>query len=93
MTVKKFVVYTICKVCAIITISVIVAVFVRSPVLTNEIALGQMQNSNEIYILTDTLQWLRTSVDILARTASILIAFTIGLDIRKLIECNKKENT
>lgn len=67
-----------------------------SPVISNNMALGQMQNSDEMYILMDTYYKVRPIVS--AAFAGIILLFTgsVARDIFKLVKTinteNEKEN-
>lgn len=67
-----------------------------SPVISNSMALGQMQNSDEMYILMDTYNRVRPIVSV--AFAGIILLFTgaIARDIFKLVKTinteNEKEN-
>lgn len=65
-------------------------------VISNNIALGQMQNSDEMYILMDTYNKVRSIVSVAFTGIILLFTGTIARDIYKFVKTinteNEKEN-
>ena len=53
MTTKKFIIKTTVKIFVLAVISTIAFALVSSPVITNQIALGQMQNDDVAFVIMD----------------------------------------
>lgn len=63
-----------------------------SPVVSNELALTQMQNSNEMYILMNTYNKVRPIVTFAYTGIIILFTCTVARDIYKFVKnMNEKE--
>lgn len=62
-----------------------------SPVVSNELALTQMQNSNEMYILMDTYNKIRPIVSVAYTGIILLFICTIARDTYKFVK-NMNEN-
>lgn len=99
MTTKKFVIKTIRK-CVVFTLMMIVVGAIGqsvSPIASNQMALGQMQNSDEMYILMDTYNKVRPIVSVAFAGIILWFTSTIARDIYKFVKTintteNKKEN-
>lgn len=97
MTNKHFIIKTLRK-CIIFAVLMFVVVSLMQPsgvVISNSMALGQMQNSDEMYILMDTYNKIRPIAS--AAFAGVIIWFTctIACDIYTFVKTkleNKKEN-
>ena len=67
-----------------------------SPVISNNMALGQMQNSDEMYILMDTYYKVRRIVSVAFAGIILLFTGSVARDIFKLVKTinteNEKEN-
>lgn len=94
MTIKKFIIKTVVKIIIFAIISTIALSLLTSPVITNELALGQMENSNELYMLMETYNKIRPFIEIIYGFVTALFAGTIIGDTYKFIKTktNKGEN-
>lgn len=94
MTTKKFIIKTVIKIILYAIISTIALSLLTNPVITNELALGQMQNSNELYLLMETYNKIRPFVSIIYGLITALFAATTIHGIYKFIKTktNKGEN-
>lgn len=96
MTVGKFVWRTSLKIVAIVLISMLIA-YILSPIITNQLAMTQMENSNEMYFYVSAIAKIKP-IAVTVGNGIILALFAgIGLDIRKLVKSinntkNEKEN-
>lgn len=82
------------KAICLITLIIVASVLMQSPVITNALAMTQMENSNELYTMVSmyekfvpVIRWMLVLVD-------IVIACSIGSDIRNIIKIHniEKEN-
>lgn len=89
MTPKKLILKTAVKIIIFVLAMAIVAAVTQSPVITNEVALGQMQNSNEAYVLMNIWLKIRPMVDVLCTVAAICFVGNIVRDICKFIKTTK----
>ena len=94
MTTKKFVRKTITKILIYAIISTIALTLLDSPVISNDIALGQMQNSDTLYILMDTYNRVRPFISIIYWSITAFFAWSIGSDVYTFFnnKYNKGEN-
>lgn len=94
MTTKKFIIQTTIKVLVYAIISTVALNLLTSPIITNELALGQMQNSNELYVLMDTYNNVRPFITIIYGLITALFAVTTIHDTYRFIKTkkNKGEN-
>lgn len=94
MTTKKFIIRTTIKVLVFAIISTIAMTLITNPIITNELALGQMENSNELYLLMETYNKTKHFVSIIYGLITALFAGTTIYDTYKFIKnkYNKGEN-
>jgi hypothetical protein len=94
MATKKFIIKTFVKIIIYAIISTIALSLLTSPIITNELALGQMENSNELYLLMETYNKIRPFISAIYGFITVLFAGTIIGDIYKFIKTkiNKGEN-
>lgn len=94
MRVKSFVIKTITKIIIYAIISTIALSLLNSPIITNELALLQMEHSNELYMLMDTYYKVRPFISIIYGFITAMFAWTIIHDTYKFIKTktNKGEN-
>lgn len=94
MTTKKFIIKTVIKIIAYAIISTIALSLLTSPVITNELALTQMENSNELYILMESYNKLRPILSIIYGLITCYFVGATIYDIYKFIKTrtNKGEN-
>ena len=94
MSIKKFVIKVAIKVVVYAIISTIALSLLTNPIISNELALGQMQNSNELYLLWETYNKVRPFISIIYGLITALFAGTVIHDTYKFIKTktNKGEN-
>jgi hypothetical protein len=94
MTTKKFIIRTFIKIIIYAIISTIALSLLTNPIINNELALGQMENSNELYLLMDTYNRVRPFISIIYNLLTVFFAGTVIYDIYKFIKTktNKGEN-
>lgn len=90
MTIKKFIIKNTIKVIVFIIISTIEMTLLQSPVISNEIAMGQMQNDNTLFMLMETYNNLRPIVSLIYGCIVVWFIATLGLDIYKFIKTKIK---
>jgi hypothetical protein len=94
MSTKKFIIKTTIKVVSYAIFSTIALSLLTNPIITNELALGQMQNSNELYLLMETYNKVRPFISIIYGLITAAFACTTISDTYKFIKTktNKGEN-
>ena len=94
MTIKRFIIRTILKIIIYAILSTIALSLLTSPVITNELALTQMENSNELYMLMETYNKIRPFISIIYGLITCWFASTTIYDIYHFIKTktNKGEN-
>lgn len=94
MSTKKFIIKIAIKVIAYAILSTIALSLLTNPIINNELALGQMQNSNELYLLMETYNKVRPYISVIHGFITALFAATTIGDIYKFIKTktNKGEN-
>ena len=94
MTTKKFIIKTVIKILAYAIISTIALSLLTNPNINNELALGQMQNSNELYLLMETYNKVKPFISVVYGLLTALFAATTISDTYKFIKTktNKGEN-
>ena len=92
MSVFKLVWRIAWKVVAVILI-VAVGSYLASPVLTNQIAMTQMENSNELYILFSNFANLKTVLNVISIGAGVGLAVSIESDIREFAKSVKSRKS
>lgn len=94
MTTKKFIIKTVIKILAYAIISTIALSLLTNPVINNELAMGQMENSNELFLLMETYNKLKPFVSIIYWFITALFAGTTIHDTYKFFKnkYNKGEN-
>lgn len=87
----RFTIKLVCKIVLYVIISVIALNFILAdPIISNELALGQMENSNELYLLMETYNRNRNIASVIYGLITTLFVGTTIYDIYKFI--NTKEN-
>ena len=95
---KQFVKKTIRKVVMFTFLMIIVASIAQSmsPVISNELALTQMQNSNEIFVIVNTYNKVRPIANSIYVGIIIWFTYMLGRDVYKFVKTinveNEKEN-
>ena len=94
MTAKRFIIKTAIKVIMFAIISTIALSLLNSPIITNELALTQMEYSNELYMLMETYNKVRPFISIIYGLITALFAWTTVSDTYNFIKTktNKGEN-
>lgn len=94
MSTKTFIIKTTIKILIYAIISTIALSLLSTPIITNELALGQMENSNELYLLMETYNKVRPFISIIYGCITALFVGTTIRDIYKFIKTkkNKGEN-
>jgi hypothetical protein len=94
MSTKRFIIKTTTKIIIYVIISTIAFSLLTNPIITNELALGQMKNSNELYLLMETYNKVRPFISIIYGLITALFAGTTIHDTYKFIKTkkNKGEN-
>lgn len=93
MEAMKFAVKITTKIAAFIIISIIASFLLYSPVISNELALTQMENSNELYLAVEAYNKMRPIISVIYGCITALLAGTSICDIYKFItKENKGEN-
>ncbi len=91
MSTKRFIIKTTAKAIIFAIISIIVMTFLESPIISNQIALGQMENSNELFMLMETYNKIRPIISVTYSCIVIWFIGTVGYDIYKFIKTKIKE--
>lgn len=95
---KQFIKKTIRKVIMFIFIMIVVSAIGQSvsPMFANELALGQMQNSNEAFVLMNAYNRVKPIIDIAYLCATLWFMCTLGRDTYKFTKSihteTEKEN-
>ena len=94
MTTRKFIIKTTTKVLIYAIVSTIALSLLTNPIINNELAIGQIQNSNELYLLMETYNKTKHFVSIIYGLITAFFAGTTIQDIYKFIKTktNKGEN-
>lgn len=94
MTTKKFIITTVVNVLIYAIISTVVLSLLTNHIITNELALGQMQNSNEPYLLMVVYNKIRPFITIIYGLITALFVGVTICDTYKFIKTktNKGEN-
>lgn len=92
MTIKKFIIKNTVKIIIFAIISIIVMTWLQSPVITNEIAMGQMENSNELFMLMETYNKVKPFITVAYGCITILFVGSIAYSTYKFIKSKKEKN-
>lgn len=94
MSTKKFIIKTVIKVLIYAIISTIVLSLLNNPIISNNIALGQMQNDDALFVLMETYNKVSPFISIIYSCITALFVGTTVYDIYKFIKTkqNKGEN-
>ena len=94
MSTKNFIFKTAVKIIIYAIFSTIVLTILDSPIISNELALGQMQNSDTSYLLMETYNKVRPFISIIYGLVTAFFAWTTIRDTYKFIntKTNKGEN-
>lgn len=91
MTTKKFIIRITVQIILFIFISTIAMTVIQSPLIENDIALGQMQNSDEAFILYEMYNKLAPVVEAIYVIISLFFVIFIIYQVEKFIETKIKE--
>lgn len=91
MTIKKFIIKTTIKVIVFSIISTIALTLLESPVISNNIALGQMQNDDVLFMIMETYNKVRPYITVVYSLIVAYFACTVGYDTYKFIKTKTKE--
>lgn len=83
MSTKTFTTRIIVKAIILLAIAIIMCLVFRNTIITNDIALGQMSNSDEAYLLMEYYNRVRTTTSMASCSISAIIVGTIIYDIYK----------
>lgn len=82
---------TVIKTVILVIVLMLISYLVNHPVLNNELAMSQMQNSNELYILWETYNSMRNMLPAVYSIIGIVYLVGIGADINRFIKNKQKE--
>ena len=88
---KRFITKILIRLILFTALMIVVMAMVESPILTNEVALGQMENSSEAFMLMGMLFSFRNLVKVIVWLIALLFGATIIRDIYKFIKSIYKE--
>lgn len=82
---------TVIKTVALIIVLMIISAIVNHPVLNNELAMTQMENSNELFIAWDTYNRIQSALPVVYSAIWIVYIVGIGADVYKFIKRKEME--
>lgn len=88
---KRFIIKMVIRAIAFIILTLIVSLLFENAIITNDVALGQMSNSDEAYLLMEYYKRIKTIVSVIYGCISAFIVGTTVYDIYKFIK-KKGEN-
>lgn len=91
MNTKRFIARTLVKIISYATITIIMLSLLNSAVITNDIALGQMQHSDEVYVIMTMYEHMKHIIYFVYNCITVGFAGTIIYDIYKFIQTKTKE--
>ena len=89
MKTKRFLIRIATKVICFIAISIIAFTVFKSPVITNEIALGQMTNNNDLFLAHDLYNKLSPVITVVYSVITLFFIGSTGFDIYKFFKERK----
>ena len=89
MRTKYFLMRIVTKVICFLAISIIAFTVLKSPVITNEIALGQMTNSNDLFLAHDLYNKLSPVIAAVYSFITLCFVGSTGFDIYKFFKERK----
>lgn len=90
MTTKRFVMKLTIKIITFLIISIAVFTILNHPIINNELAIGQMENSNETYIFMESYHRFKNIVSIIYACVYGLFAGTVMYDLYKFVKTKNK---
>ena len=91
MSKKRFIIKIVVKTLIFAILSTIAITFLQSPVITNEIALGQMENSNELYVMWETYNKVAPFVRVIYGCVVAGFIASVAYDIYKFVMKNREK--
>ena len=91
MTTKKFIIKMTIKVLIYAIISTIAFGLLTTPIINNELALGQMDNSNELYLLMDTYNKIKPYISVIYGFITVFFATSVANDVYNFIQTKKNK--
>ena len=93
MNATRFTMRFIIKIIIFASISIIALILSSAnPIITNEMAMGQMENSNELYLAMDMYNNIKPIISIIYGCIATWFVGTTVYDIYKFIKTETKEN-
>ena len=89
MRTKRFLIQIVAKVIFFVAISIVAFTVLKSPVITNEIALGQMTNSNDLFLTYDLYNKLSPVITVVYSVITLFFVGSTGFDIYKFFKEKK----
>lgn len=89
MSTKRFLIKITTKVILFIAISIVTFTIIKSPVITNDIALGQMTNSNDLFLTYDLYNKLSPVVTVVYGLIALFFVGSTGFNIYKFFKEKK----
>ena len=89
MRTKHFLMRIATKVILLLAISIIAFTVLKSPIITNEIALGQMTNSNDLFLTFDLYNKLSPVITVVYSVIILFFIGSTGFDIYKFFKEKK----
>lgn len=93
MAVREFIGKTIMRLFVMIVVMAMVFMITQTPVITNNIAMGQMENSNDWFVAMTMYQRFANIADIFGMVCVVVTLGFIGWDGYKLAKTLKSEPT
>lgn len=93
MAVREFTGKTIMRLIIMIFVLIMVFMITQTPIITNNIAMGQMENSNDWFVAMTVYQRFANAADIFGIISVIVTLGFIGWDGYKLAKTLKSEST
>lgn len=93
MAVREFIGKTIMRLFVMITVMAMVFLITQTPIITNNIAMHQMENSNDWFVAMTMYQRFANIADILGTVCAVVTLGFIGWDGYKLANTLKTEST
>ena len=93
MSTKKFIIKTVVKIIVFAIVSTVAMTLLQTPIISNEIALGQMENSNQLFLLMESYNKLRPLLAVIYSCIVLLFISTVGYDTYNFIKTKLKEHT
>ena len=91
MNTRKFMLRLVIKIITFAIITTIIFTMLSSPIITNDIAMGQMENSDELYLIMEAYNKTSHFISIIYGCVTVFFAGTIIHDIYKFIQTKTKE--